>query len=115
MASPAGKYFPHADHVGSLLRPKELVEKRIAFHAGQCTAEELKALEDKTVPEIVKLQKDLGLTVLTDGEVRRYVKGYMSWCVPSPIGLRAVYNYGIFEQVEGMTVIPDRECVSLAS
>lgn len=83
MASPAvAKYFPHADHVGSLLRPKELVEKRIAFHSGQCTAEELKALEDETVPQIVKLQKDLGLTVLTDGEVRRYVEGWMRLSLP---------------------------------
>ncbi|KAM5531697.1 hypothetical protein V8D89_014617 [Ganoderma adspersum] len=92
MAAPTvAKFFPHADHVGSLLRPKELVEKRFAFHTGQCSAEEVKALEDKVVPQIVKLQKDLGLTVLTDGEVRR-----------------AVYNHGIFEEVEGMTVIPDR-------
>ncbi|EJF66787.1 UROD/MetE-like protein [Dichomitus squalens LYAD-421 SS1] len=92
MVSPVlAKYFPRADHVGSLLRPQELVEKRIAFHSGQCTAEDLKAVEDEAVPQIVKLQKDLGLTVLTDGEVRR-----------------AVYNHGMFEQVEGMTVIPDR-------
>ncbi|TBU35353.1 UROD/MetE-like protein [Dichomitus squalens] len=92
MASPnVAKSFPRADHVGSLLRPKELVEKRIAFHNGQCTAEDLKAVEDETVPQIVKLQKDLGLTVLTDGEVRR-----------------AVYNHGMFEEVEGMTIIADR-------
>ncbi|KAI1788764.1 UROD/MetE-like protein [Ganoderma leucocontextum] len=92
MAAPAvAKFFPHADHVGSLLRPRELVEKRIAFHTGQCSIEDIKALEDKVIPQIVKLQKDLGLTVLTDGEVRR-----------------AVYNHGIFEEVEGMTVIPDR-------
>ncbi|PIL31858.1 hypothetical protein GSI_06562 [Ganoderma sinense ZZ0214-1] len=91
MATPVAKFFPHADHVGSLLRPKELVEKRFVFHTGQCSAEEIKALEDRVVPQIVKLQKDLGLTVLTDGEIRR-----------------AVYNHGIFEEVEGMTVIPDR-------
>ena len=72
-ASVAAKFFPPADHVGSLLRPKELVDKRIAFHSGQCSAEDIKALEDQVVPQIVKLQKDLGLIVLTDGEVRRYV------------------------------------------
>ena len=67
MAAPTvAKFFPRADHVGSLLRPKELVEKRLAFHTGQCSAEEVKALEDKVVPQIVKLQNDLGLTVLTD-------------------------------------------------
>ncbi len=110
MAAPTvAKFFPHADHVGSLLRPKELVEKRIAFHMGQCSVEEVKALEDKVVPQIVKLQKDLGLTVLTDGEVRRYVKFSVTPFTHSPPFLRAVYNHGIFEEVEGMTVIPDRE------
>lgn len=85
MAAPTvAKFFPRADHVGSLLRPKELVEKRFAFHTGQCSAEEVKALEDKVVPQIVKLQKDLGLTVLTDGEVRRYVKLSIKQSILSP-------------------------------
>ena len=63
--------IPHVDHVGSLLRPQELIEKRVAFHTGQCTFEELRALEDEVVPKIIQMQKDLGLTVLNDGEVRR--------------------------------------------
>ena len=82
MASPAVvKCFPHADHVGSLLRPSELVVKRIAYHAGRCSAEDVKALEDEAVPQIVKLQKDLGLTILTDGEVRRFVGCSAGQCV----------------------------------
>ncbi|CDO71650.1 hypothetical protein BN946_scf184911.g121 [Trametes cinnabarina] len=86
-----GKLHPHALHVGSLLRPRELVEKRIAFNNGQCTAEELRKLEDETLPGIVKLQKDAGLGVITDGEIHR-----------------DVYTYGIFEGLDGITVIPKR-------
>lgn len=71
LVSTSAKPIPHVDHVGSLLRPKELLEKRTAFHAGKCSAEQLKAAEDAAIPEIVKLQKDLGLTIINDGEVRR--------------------------------------------
>ena len=70
-ASAPAKFIPHVDHVGSLLRPKELLEKRNAFHAGQCSADELQAVEDESIPKLVKLQKDLGLTIINDGEIRR--------------------------------------------
>ncbi|KAI9065824.1 UROD/MetE-like protein [Trametes sanguinea] len=82
---------PHALHVGSLLRPKELLEKRVAFHGGQCSAEELRKLEDQVIPDVVKLQKDIGLGVITDGEYRR-----------------DVYLHGIFESLEGMVSIQKR-------
>lgn len=71
MASPLTKDIPRVDHVGSLLRPKELIQQRFALFAGQCTADDVKALEDKIVPQMVQLQKDVGLTVINDGEVRR--------------------------------------------
>lgn len=60
-----------ADHIGSLLRPTELVTKRADFQASQCTLEQLKRVEDEVIPAIVKLQQDLGLKVITDGEMRR--------------------------------------------
>ena len=44
------------DHVGSFLRPKELVEAREKFANGEITREELTAVEDKTIQEIVKKQ-----------------------------------------------------------
>jgi len=55
-----------ADHVGSLLRPKKLRE---AFR--NLSGHELRAVQDECVREVVKLQKDCGLEVLTDGEFRR--------------------------------------------
>jgi 5-methyltetrahydropteroyltriglutamate--homocysteine methyltransferase len=60
-----------ADHVGSLLRPKSLVEARQKHANGQITAEQLRALEDQAVNEIVKMQEDVGLQSVTDGEFRR--------------------------------------------
>jgi 5-methyltetrahydropteroyltriglutamate--homocysteine methyltransferase len=60
-----------ADHVGSLLRPKELLEARYAEGAARPTPERLKALEDKYIPEVIRLQEDVGLQSITDGEYRR--------------------------------------------
>jgi len=55
-----------ADHVGSLLRPKKLRE---AFRRLSGTA--LRAVQDECIREVVQLQKDCGLEVVTDGEFRR--------------------------------------------
>lgn len=59
------------DHVGSFLRPKELVEAREKFANGEITREELTAVEDKNIQEIVKKQIAAGLQGVTDGEFRR--------------------------------------------
>ena len=60
-----------ADHVGSLLRPPALKEAREAHQAGRIPAEKLQEAEDAAVREVVKLQEDVGLEGITDGEVRR--------------------------------------------
>ncbi len=60
-----------ADHVGSLLRPKELLQAREDCAAGQITPEELRALEDAAIRDVVKMQRDVGLQSATDGEFRR--------------------------------------------
>ena len=59
------------DHVGSYLRPKDLVEARAKFANGEITREELTAVEDKTIREIVQKQIAAGLKGVTDGEFRR--------------------------------------------
>ena len=65
-----------AEHMGSLLRPQALSEKRVtlddkkAVEIAQDT--ELHRLEDEAVTDIVKLQLDLGFHALTDGEYRRH-------------------------------------------
>jgi 5-methyltetrahydropteroyltriglutamate--homocysteine methyltransferase len=55
-----------ADHIGSLLRPKKLRE---AFRALSGPA--LRAAQDEAIRDVVRLQKDCGLAVVTDGEFRR--------------------------------------------
>src|SRR5690348_6176054 len=60
-----------ADHVGSLLRPKRLLQARTDFAAGHIPADELRAIEDQEIPAAVKMQEDVGLQSATDGEFRR--------------------------------------------
>ncbi len=60
-----------ADHVGSLLRPPELLKAREEFAAGSLSAEQLRAVEDDAIRAVVKMQRDVGLQSATDGEFRR--------------------------------------------
>lgn len=59
------------DVVGSFLRPAELKEARAKFAEGKLTAEELRAVEDRLITELVAKQKAHGLKAITDGEYRR--------------------------------------------
>ncbi len=60
-----------ADHVGSFLRPRYLLEARAQAAKGEITREQLRAVEDRAITEIVKFQEDVGLHGITDGEFRR--------------------------------------------
>ena len=60
-----------AEHVGSLLRPRALVQARHDHAAGRIDAERLRAVEDEAIRDVVRLQEDLGLRTATDGEFRR--------------------------------------------
>src|SRR5579884_2572632 len=60
-----------ADHVGSLLRPPELLKAREEHAAGRIDDDELRAVEDEAIREVVALQRDAGLRTATDGEFRR--------------------------------------------
>ena len=61
----------HADVVGSLLRPPELLSAQEDLAAGRITMAAFKAAEDRAVDQVVALQEEAGLEVLTDGEMRR--------------------------------------------
>ena len=61
----------HADHVGSLLRPPELLDARQKHAAGALDPPAFKAVEDRAVLDVIRLQEDAGLEVVTDGELRR--------------------------------------------
>ena len=61
-----------AEHIGSLLRPQELIDARLDHEASNIDDEELRELEDLAIRDVVRLQEDSGLEVVTDGEFRRH-------------------------------------------
>ena len=60
-----------ADHVGSLLRPAELLRVRAEREAGRASSEELRRVEDDAVRDVARMQHEIGLAGVTDGEFRR--------------------------------------------
>ncbi len=72
MTSPIhGRPPARADHIGSLLRPARLRHAFRDFHEGKLGAAEFRAIQDGSIRDIVKLQEDVGLEVVNDGEFRR--------------------------------------------
>jgi 5-methyltetrahydropteroyltriglutamate--homocysteine methyltransferase len=59
------------EHVGSLLRPGYLRDARADYERGELAPAGLKAAEDRAVREVVAMQAEVGLPVVTDGEMRR--------------------------------------------
>ena len=60
-----------AEHIGSLLRPPELMRERARFAKGEIDQVTLAAAEDKAIVEAIRLQERLGFKFVTDGEFRR--------------------------------------------
>src|SRR6202048_2384094 len=77
----------HAEHAGSLLRPRELLDAR---RNPLVTREQLAAIEDRHILDVLKRQKDAGLEIFTDGELRR--TGFMSDFYESVDGLDPEYE-----------------------
>ena len=59
------------DVIGSLLRPARLKDARLQYDEGNISLDELRKVEDEEISEAVRLQEQLGLDVVTDGEYRR--------------------------------------------
>jgi len=76
-----------ADHVGSLLRPPELLDARAKRQAGAISAAALREVEDRSIREAVALQESIGLRGITDGEYRR-----------------TYFHIDFLEQIEGIAV-----------
>jgi 5-methyltetrahydropteroyltriglutamate--homocysteine methyltransferase len=70
MPRPAHAPF-RADHVGSLLRPRELQAARSKAAAGELSAAALREIEDRSIRDAVTMQESVGLRGITDGELRR--------------------------------------------
>jgi len=76
-----------ADQVGSLLRPKDLLEKRYQWKKGAYPAEELRNAENEAIRETVKKVESIGMKSITDGEFRR-----------------DYFHLDFLQQLEGVTV-----------
>jgi 5-methyltetrahydropteroyltriglutamate--homocysteine methyltransferase len=76
-----------ADHVGSLLRPKALLEARDQFRRHEISGEQLRQVEDRCIGEVVRKQESVGLNSVTDGEFRR-----------------TFFHIDFLERLEGVTV-----------
>jgi 5-methyltetrahydropteroyltriglutamate--homocysteine methyltransferase len=74
-----------ADHVGSLLRPDALKEARARRERGETTTQELTAIEDREIAQVIRKQEEVGLRSVTDGEFRR-----------------AFWNYDFLGQLDGV-------------
>jgi 5-methyltetrahydropteroyltriglutamate--homocysteine methyltransferase len=61
----------HADIVGSLLRPRELLAAQKQFASGTMGQTQFRQIEDRAVDETITLQESVGLEIITDGEMRR--------------------------------------------
>src|SRR3979409_2440194 len=86
-----------ADHVGSLLRPPELLRAREDRAQGRISAAELRAIEDEAIREVVKMQEGVGLRSATDGEYRR-----ASW------HMDFIYQIGGIEKAAGNLAVQFR-------
>ncbi len=84
-----------ADHVGSLLRPPALLAAREAHKRQEISAAQLREAEDTAIREVVRMQEDIGLQGVTDGELRR-----SSW------------HMDFLYQIEGVTRVQDTIAVT---
>jgi len=60
-----------AEQVGSLLRPPDLLQSRAAYAEGRLPLSELRLREDGAITAALDKQREIGIDVLTDGEMRR--------------------------------------------
>jgi len=108
-----------ADHVGSLLRPPEVLKAHQDFEEGRMSLEQLREIEDRAILDVIKLQREVGLDVVTDGEYRRQswagdffeaVDGY----VDGPLPIK--FEWQLPEQLKergGTAVIEDVRAVPM--
>src|SRR5688572_15351323 len=86
-----------ADQVGSLLRPPEVLAAHTDFREGKISLEHLRQVEDAGILTALRLQQEVGVEVVTDGEYRRggwasdfndAVEGYVPGSPPVTIAWR---------------------------
>ncbi len=101
MSKPANTPPFRADHVGSLLRPKELQAARAAWKAGTLPAPALREIEDRCIVAAIARQEAIGLRAATDGEYRRAY-----WHYDFVAGLDGVELYEPEEKIQFKGGVP---------
>ncbi|PPR09312.1 MAG: 5-methyltetrahydropteroyltriglutamate--homocysteine methyltransferase [Alphaproteobacteria bacterium MarineAlpha11_Bin1] len=84
---PNGKHIFRADHIGSFLRPKSLIEAARSYRTGALSGKEFRESQDQAIAEVVTFQDSIGLPSVTDGEYRR-----------------AAWSSGVIDAIEGIIV-----------
>ncbi|TKA26470.1 hypothetical protein B0A50_05307 [Salinomyces thailandicus] len=88
-AAPRNPPF-RAEHLGSLLRPSKLLNRRHAVQQKQDSGDDLPGLEDECIQDIVKVQTDCGFRAISDGEYRRHM--FWGTFFPSLNGMKEMYG-----------------------
>lgn len=88
-AAPRSPPF-RAEHLGSLLRPSKLLNKRHAIQQKKDTEEGLQAVEDDSINDIVKIQQECGIHPISDGEYRRHM--FWGTFFPTLNGFEEIYG-----------------------
>jgi 5-methyltetrahydropteroyltriglutamate--homocysteine methyltransferase len=97
----------HAEHVGSLLRPRWLLDARAAHRQGKLGEAELREAEDRAATDNIALQRDAGIEVFTDGEVRR--TNWMTGILESTGGMNPVDSSSVIWHREDGQIPPTEE------
>lgn len=89
MSAPRNPPF-RAEHLGSLLRPSKLLNKRHAIQQKKDTESGLRQLEDDSIKDIVKIQTDNNFHGISDGEYRRHM--FWGTFFPTLNGMKEIYG-----------------------
>ncbi|MDF2181864.1 hypothetical protein [Neptuniibacter sp. CAU 1671] len=99
-----------SENIGSIPRPKYLIEAYNAFNAGNLSAAQLDELAKQASRETIKSLEDLGAEIVTDGEQQKFnsFAGYCTHCAPNiaPDGLRIDFSDGHFRHLPRLTSGP---------
>ena len=79
--------WPRTEGVGSLLRTPELLDARVRHDAGELDHGAFKRIEDRAVLDAIRMQEELGIGIVSDGELRR--RGWMSHFFESVEGFQS--------------------------
>jgi 5-methyltetrahydropteroyltriglutamate--homocysteine methyltransferase len=96
-----------ADQIGSLLRPQSVLEARRRVDAGMIDEDELRIVEDEAIADVVKMQLNSGIDIITDGEFRRL--DFRAGFVDAVEGISTQVVDMPWRTSEGMATIPSKQ------